>query len=601
MRTPVRTEFPRRVRVISHVWIPMSDGCRLAARIWLPEDAGDDPVPAVMEYVPYRKNDGLVLRDAPIHAYFAGSGYASVRVDTRGSGDSDGILEDEYLPLEQTDGVEVIKWLAAQPWCTGKVGIIGKSWGGFNGLQIAALAPPELGAVISVASTDDRYADDVHYMGGCMLASNMLQWASVMLAYNARPPDPAVVGDSWREIWLDRMERTPPFVEAWVSHQRRDEFWKQGSVCEDYSAITCPVYMVGGWTDAYRNAILRFLEGYPGPCKGLIGPWAHVYPESGAPGPAIGFLQEAVRWWDCHLKGIENGIMDEPKLRAYMADSIRSEPGRTYWPGRWLATEGWPASEVETRTYGLSGGGKLSGSGTPDGGTPAGAGPPDGAAGPERELTIRGAQAPGADPGTWGGHGGPVDNPSDQRPEDGQSLCFDTEVLTEPVEILGFPRRPPGGVVGSPDRPRRGAPVRRLAGRRVEPHHARSAQSHAPGRRRGAGGPGARPALRRRGEAQLDRVLGPAGPPSPPGGLAHLLAVGMAFTGARPAQLVRRRVVGARAPGLDRWSRGAPSTSALRRARGGAGAASRSERRRGRRPCHSPRRGERFGRHRGRR
>ena len=436
MRTPVRTEFPRRVRVISHVWIPMSDGCRLAARIWLPEDAGDDPVPAVMEYVPYRKNDGLVLRDAPIHAYFAGFGYASVRVDTRGSGDSDGILEDEYLPLEQTDGVEVIKWLAAQPWCTGKVGIIGKSWGGFNGLQIAAHAPPELGAVISVASTDDRYADDVHYMGGCMLASNMLQWASVMLAYNARPPDPAVVGDSWREIWLDRMERTPPFVEAWVSHQRRDEFWKQGSVCEDYSAITCPVYMVGGWTDAYRNAILRFLEGYPGPCKGLIGPWAHVYPESGAPGPAIGFLQEAVRWWDCHLKGIENGIMDEPKLRAYMADSVRSEPGRTYWPGRWLATEGWPASEVETRTYGLSGGGKLSGSGTaharrrPD---------PSGAAGPEQELTIRGAQAPGADPGTWGGHGGPVDNPSDQRPEDGQSLCFDTEVLTEPVEILGFP------------------------------------------------------------------------------------------------------------------------------------------------------------------
>ncbi len=177
-----------------------------------------------------------------------------------GSGDSDGILEDEYLPLEQSDGVEVVRWLASQPWCSGRVGIIGKSWGGFNALQIAAHAPDELGAIISVASTDDRYSDDVHYMGGCVLAWTALNWASTMLAYNARPPDPAVVGDDWRDIWFERMERTPPFIEAWMSHQRRDEFWQQGSVCEDYSAITCPVYMVGGWSDAYRNSILRFLR-----------------------------------------------------------------------------------------------------------------------------------------------------------------------------------------------------------------------------------------------------------------------------------------------------------------------------------------------------
>ena len=167
---PVRTEYPCAVRVVRHEWIPMPDGCRLAARIWLPEGAERDRVPAIFEYVPYRKNDGLALRDAPIHHYFAGHGYASVRVDMRGTGDSDGILEDEYLPLEQEDGVAVIRWLATRPWCSGKVGIIGKSWGGFNGLQIAAHHPPELGAVISVASTDDRYADDVHYMGGCLLA-----------------------------------------------------------------------------------------------------------------------------------------------------------------------------------------------------------------------------------------------------------------------------------------------------------------------------------------------------------------------------------------------------------------------------------------------
>ena len=188
-------DLPRRVRRVDHVWIPMPDGCRLAARLWLPDGAEDEPVPAVLEYIPYRKNDATVVRDARMHGYFAGHGYAAVRVDLRGSGDSDGTLEDEYLARELEDGLAVLRWLASRPWCTGPVGIIGKSWGGFNGLQLAALRPPELGAVISVASTDDRYADDVHYMGGCVLAWDMLPWASTMLAYNARPPDPAVVGE----------------------------------------------------------------------------------------------------------------------------------------------------------------------------------------------------------------------------------------------------------------------------------------------------------------------------------------------------------------------------------------------------------------------
>jgi uncharacterized protein len=422
----VRSEFPIRVRVIRHQWIPMSDGCRLAARIWLPEGAEHEPVPAIFEYVPYRKNDGLVLRDAPIHHYFAGHGYASVRVDMRGTGDSDGILEDEYLPLEQDDGLTVIRWLASQPWCTGKVGIIGKSWGGFNGLQIAAHHPTELAAVISVASTDDRYADDVHYMGGCLLACTALPWASTMLAYNSLPPDPAVVGDEWRETWRERLAKTPPYIEAWLAHQRRDDYWRQGSVCEDFGAIHCPVYMVGGWTDAYRNAILRFLQGYPGPCKGLIGPWAHDYPEDGVPGPPIGFLQEAVRWWDYWLKGQNNGVMDEPKLLAWMPHARRPTPWHPTHPGRWLAAEGWPASKVEVRGLHLGPGSVSAGTlGASNGG--------------HAELRIRAGESPAEDLGQWGGHGGPTELPGDQRPEDGLSLSFDTAALAEPVEVLGFP------------------------------------------------------------------------------------------------------------------------------------------------------------------
>jgi hypothetical protein len=411
----------------------MPDGVRLAARIWLPEDAETDPVPAILEYIPYRKDDATAVRDAGIHPYLAGHGYAAVRVDLRGTGGSDGTLLDEYLPLEQADGVEVISWLAAQPWCTGKVGMIGKSWGGFNALQIAAHAPPELGAVISVCSTDDRYADDVHYIGGCVFASYMLSWASTMFAFNARPPDPEVVGGRWREQWLERLEQTPPFVEEWLRHQRRDGYWKQGSVCEDYSAIRCPVYMVGGWSDGYPSAILRFLAGYRGPRKGLIGPWGHLYPHDGIPGPAIGFLQECVRWFDHWLKGRGTGVMDEPMLRVWMQEAVAPATSYAERPGRWVGEPSWPSPNVGVRRFGLAPSALVEG------------GPC-----PAAELTVRGLQAHGLETGSWAAWGSEIDFAGDQRGEDGRSLCFTSEPLVGRVEILG---QPEVAVTVSSDRP----------------------------------------------------------------------------------------------------------------------------------------------------
>ena len=178
----VRIDFPRAVRRIDHTWIPLADGTRLAARIWLPRGRrGATRCRRILEYLPYRKGDAFARRDSHHHPYFAGHGYAGVRVDLRGTGDSDGIIEDEYLPREQDDAIEVIAWLAAQPWCTGAVGMLGISWGGFNGLQVAARRPPALKAVISMCASDDRYADDVHYVGGCVLAVDMLPWAATML------------------------------------------------------------------------------------------------------------------------------------------------------------------------------------------------------------------------------------------------------------------------------------------------------------------------------------------------------------------------------------------------------------------------------------
>ena len=210
-------QFPRPVREIENCWIPLADGCRLAARIWVPEDAERDPVPAILEYLPYRKRDGTAVRDQLTHPYFAGHGYASIRVDMRGNGESDGLMWDEYLKREQDDAIEVIAWIAAQPWCTGKIGMIGISWGGFNGLQVAMRRPEPLKAVVSICSTVDRYADDIHYKGGCQLAEN-LGWSSTMFAYSSRPPDPALVGERWRAMWLERLENEPLLVEIGRAH-----------------------------------------------------------------------------------------------------------------------------------------------------------------------------------------------------------------------------------------------------------------------------------------------------------------------------------------------------------------------------------------------
>jgi len=374
----------------------------------------------VLEYLPYRKTDGTAVRDSELHPYFAGHGYAAVRVDMRGTGDSDGILLDEYLLQEQDDALEVLEWLAAQPWCTGKVGIIGKSWGGFNGLQIAARRPPQLGAVISVCSTDDRYADDVHYMGGCVLASRMLPWGANMVAMNALPPDPAVVGERWRELWLERLERTPAYIEAWLTHQRRDGYWRHGSVCEDFAAIECPVYAVGGWADGYSNAIPRLLAGLSSPRKGLIGPWGHQYPQSGVPGPAIGFLQECVRWWDHWLKEIDTGVMDGPMLRVWLQEWAEPSPSIAERPGRWIAEPAWPAP-TEPRSFFVTAGGLADGPGE------------------ERTVACPRVRTTGLEAGVWCPTGGAADHPSDQRAEDGLSLCFDSEPLAERLELLGFP------------------------------------------------------------------------------------------------------------------------------------------------------------------
>ncbi len=412
----IRTEFPHRVTETPDMAITMPDGCRLSARVWMPDTA--TPVPAILEFLPYRKRDGTVARDALTHPYIAGHGYACFRVDMRGNGDSEGLMADEYAAQELDDACEVIGWIAAQPWCTGAVGMMGISWGGFNSLQVAALQPPALRAIITLCSTVDRYHDDIHFKGGCLLNEN-LGWGATMWAYSSRAPDPALAGNSWRERWLERLDAEPFLPELWLRHQRRDAYWRHGSVIEDFAAIKAATLAIGGWGDSYKNAVPALLAGLSAPVKGIIGPWVHKYPHFAVPEPRIGFLQQALRWWDRWLKGVETGVENDPAYRAYLMDGVRPAAWYDHRPGRWIAEPVWPAP-IPEQTFHIAGPGQL---------------------GPQPASIT----ALIASPQTCGAQGGEFcaiwlgpEMPGDQRGDDALSACFEMGT-PEAIDIVGAP------------------------------------------------------------------------------------------------------------------------------------------------------------------
>lgn len=415
-------DLPRDIRELQHVEIPMPDGTRLAARIWMPEDAESTPVPAILEYIPYRKNDKTLERDHARAPWLAAQGYAYVRVDLRGTGESEGVMEDEYTEIELQDGCDVIAWISGQAWCDGGVGIVGISWGGFNGLQIAALRPPALKAVVTICSTDDRYADDIHYMGGTLLC-DQLSWASVMFGINTLPPDPAHVGDRWRDMWEARLDGSGLWLEKWLQHQTRDEFWKHGSVCENFADIEVPVYAVSGWADGYCRSVFRLVENLTSPVKGLVGPWAHRYPHLGEPGPAIDWLTEETRWWDQWLRGENTGIMDEPPLRLFLQDHARPQGAYTQREGRWITEPAWPSPNITRTRFALGADGRLGGTGNE-----------------EAALSIRSPLWVGVQGGKWCSYAHAGDQPGDQRRDDAGSLVFDTAPLESDLDIAGDAR-----------------------------------------------------------------------------------------------------------------------------------------------------------------
>lgn len=409
--------MPDSVTAIENIWIPLADGRRLAARLWLPDGAAAQPVPAVIEYMPYRKRDQTRSRDEPIHGWLSQHGYACLRVDMHGSGDSDGILRQEFQAQEQDDALEMIAWVAARDWCSGSVAMLGKSWGGFSAMQAAMRHPPALKAIVSVCAGDNRYDQSLHFTGGALL-NEQLWWSDAMMLFNLRPPDPAISGPGWLDQWRARLDAAEPWIGEWLTHQRRDRFWQENSVSDDYSAIRCPVFAVGGWADYISRSVPRLVAGLTVPRRGLVGPWGHHYPHDGIPGPAIGFLQECRRFLDAHMNAGAPPD-DEPLLRAWMPEWRDPGPNHKTQVGRWVAEQAWPSPRIRLRRFVLN------------------ERTLDVDAGPERPLQHCSPQTVGLTAPEWLSQDSPGEVALDQRIDDAQSLTFDSAPLTERLEILG--------------------------------------------------------------------------------------------------------------------------------------------------------------------
>jgi uncharacterized protein len=403
-----------------HAFIEVADGARLAASLFLPE--GDGPWAPLLEALPYRKDD-ITSSYGSEYARLADAGYAVCRVDVRGTGSSEGIAQDEYPPVERSDLVTVIDWLASREWSTGNVGMYGTSYSGFNAIQIAMERPQALKAVIPIFATDDRYADDVHYVGGVLKQLDLVDYPAYMVAMNALPPVPSVFGLNWRDEWERRVKQTEPWLLTWLEHQRYDDYWRFGSLREDYGAIGAATMIVAGWADGYTNNSLRTFERLSCPKKVLIGPWSHGSVETCLPGPNIDLVPLMVRWWDRWLRGIDNGVDREPPITLYAQRSTRPSATRTTVNGAWRFEPTWPAERLAPTPYAL-------GDARP-GGVAHGHGPND-------VVHVRGdvgvtAWISCAASMPWG-------QPQDQRPDEAASLTYTWGPFQHDLEILGHPR-----------------------------------------------------------------------------------------------------------------------------------------------------------------
>ena len=412
--------------------VAMRDGVELATRIIRPDVEGR--FPAVMIYYPYRflKKGPLDFDEEPWPfqpmLYLAGQGYAIVQYDTRGTGNSGGFTRDFYNPAEQRDGYDMVEWIAAQPWCNEKVGMMGISYGGVVQWHVAKQAPPHLKAIIVRSGNDDNYTEFI-YPGGVLRPFVMWRYAPQMTAMNFAPPDPDLVGAKWSEIWEEHLQNNRPWGYGFIKHMLDGPYWRGQSLAPDYDRVQSAVFVIGGWADWYSTALLRAFSKLKVPKRALVGPWGHWWPEvhNTVPGPRIDGRLEYQKWFDYWLKGIDNGVMDEPPVtlfkRQYKKPSARMVLEE---PGFWQSEMDWPVPRTQYTPMYFYEGGRLS--------EERPAGPESGSDSYEYDPAV------GITSGIHaGGSINPWGMPVDQRLDQAHSLVYTSAPLEEDLEVTGNP------------------------------------------------------------------------------------------------------------------------------------------------------------------
>jgi len=397
---------------MENTWIPMKDGIRLSVTLYIPDGGkAGEKFPTVLEYHPYRKDDATASRDYPIYSYFVRRGYVCARVDIRGFGTSEGVPTDrEYSEQEQLDGLQIIAWLAHQPWSTGNVGMMGISWSGFNSLQMAMRHAPELKAIIAVAATSELFHDDVHYMDG------MAHVDEFELNMDMAPGMTGAPDYTLDERVLGPRFDAPPWSLLYLKHQHDSAFWR--SPVRPYSEIKIPCFVIGGLLDGYRDSVTDMLQQTKAPLKAIVGPWNHTFPHDAVPGPQIEWRNEAVRWWDYWLKGRDTGVLRDPKLVIYMQHWHAPDPNLIKVPGEWRREDGWPPRDVRETVFFPQPNHTLEKS-----------------AFQNDVHQLKYIPSVGVESGFWWG-----ELLSDPRPVDAFSLVYDSAPLKDELAILGRPR-----------------------------------------------------------------------------------------------------------------------------------------------------------------
>ena len=429
---------PPEPRVQTNVLVPMSDGVRLAADIYLPE--GDEPFPVLLTRTPYNKDRG-----ARAARRYVAEGYAVVVMDSRGIYASRG----DWLPYttEARDGYDTQQWIGQQEWSNGKIGMYGTSYPGFTQLLPARFRSPYVKALVPIAAQSDNF--------GSIWSTNGLYHLALGLSWGLRQEAIATEQTMPEQTWMQVMNHLPlntvmeevgvhsDFVANTIRHEAYDDFWRQMSVRDDYDEMEVPAFHVTGWyDDLVSETILNFTnmrersrtEHARRWQKLLIGPWGHgvrtnpVYGDVdfGTEVEKINSFDFHMRWFDYHLKGIDNGLDDEAPISIFvMGDNV------------WRDEREWPLRRARPLTLYLGGDGAANtrfGDGTL------------GSAAPSADSSDRYRYDPRNPVPTYGGHGccgagttpsGPLDQRSTQQRQD--IIVYTTEPLTGDTEVTGTP------------------------------------------------------------------------------------------------------------------------------------------------------------------